>query len=209
MNLWTINFKIELNEDLSLPNKLIFVGEMPKSIDMAWDISLEKWSILKNPDILITESGGTFTCGLCLYFGRHLLADCGLCPVKVSTGKSNCERTPHDSYSSAVDRYRRAGEMSFEDIAYAIHEIHSEAERMYNELVNIRETFSKNVQEVMLNDLLDKYQTSCWRQGFNQALLNGANEPLRMDYKHSRDKAITEQLAARREIVERFKQNHE
>jgi len=80
----------EINED-----RLFFIGEYPRTLEEAWDITIKKWeTVIENPGV---DDSGAMACGLCMLFFDN---DCIGCPINKS-GYRYCIGTPYTDY--AVD----------------------------------------------------------------------------------------------------------
>jgi len=82
---------------------LTFTGKLPKTLEEARAITLEKWQTivdgLVNATADLVISGGS-TCGYCMMFLNH---SCKGCPVAERTGRSGCKDTPFDAFLMATD----------------------------------------------------------------------------------------------------------
>lgn len=77
---------------------LAYIGAPPENEGEAWDMTMDKWTILEKEtgrDVLL-DDGVSRTCGLCVYF------ECPVCPISLA-GHMGCENTPFYDYRMAVE----------------------------------------------------------------------------------------------------------
>lgn len=94
-------------------SRLVYYGDKPGDIYEAFDISFEKWELLRDLAVigcLFIGDGGPYTCGLCMMFFYNDDYACKGCPIDDIT-HDGCTGTPysewHNNYLCNLDAAER------------------------------------------------------------------------------------------------------
>jgi len=89
---WTAGYRNDYW--LSLDSSMVISDKQ-----QAYELALEKWSLLASGQYYLLQDGGTYSCGFCIYYSSCI--DCPLWRKRVHRG---CSETPYAVYYDAIDR---------------------------------------------------------------------------------------------------------
>lgn len=70
------------------------------TLEEAWEKTFEKWGLIS---MGYKPINGLSTCGLCnIFYAERYAYHCTNCPIKITTGKSFCSKTPIDGFFKGI-----------------------------------------------------------------------------------------------------------